>query len=95
MAAMKRVRGYGPIEPDDLPVEDTCRLRSERDKARGVAERLKLQVDALRARLELSERKEAELAASVCKLSALLRKIRGLPPKTDVMCPRPVILLKK
>ena len=93
MAAMKRHR-YGPIQDDDLPFQDS-RLRSERDGARKVAEELKQQVDALRARLELSERKEAELAASVWKLSVLVRKIRGLPPKTDVMCPRHVILLKK
>jgi len=95
MAAMKRPCSYGPIEPEDLPVEDTYRLRRERDKARGVAERLKLQVDTLRARVEISERKEAELAARVSKLSDLVRRMRGLPVVRDSICPAHVIVLKR
>ena len=89
--AMKRVR-YGPI--DELPLQETARLRHARSELREEVKRLRAQLEALQERVAGSERNERALAARAGQLVQLVRKIRGLPPKRDFVCPNHVIFLK-
>ena len=83
---------YGPI--DEPPLQEAARLRRDRRALRAEVKRLRGQLDALQQRVADAEDKERVLATRVVQLSELVRKIRGLVPKRDIVCPRPVIVLK-